>query len=58
MDIDLEYCSWKGFVPPDFKSPTKDEIREVFDKNINMTLKELSRLTMTSIPELKKILIS
>jgi hypothetical protein len=36
---------------------THDEIRELYDSNLNMTLKELSAITGLSIPALKKILM-
>jgi hypothetical protein len=36
---------------------TDAEIIEIFDKNLNMTLAELSRLTGRTIPDLKKLLM-
>jgi hypothetical protein len=33
-----------------------DQIRELYDSNINMTLAELARITGKSVPELKFIL--
>ena len=38
-------------------SLTGDDIRNIFDKNINMTFAELSSMTMLSRAELKKILM-
>jgi hypothetical protein len=35
---------------------TEVQIRELYDSNLNMTLRELSRITGYTIPELKKIL--
>ena len=37
---------------------TEVEIRELYDSNLNMTLRELSRITGRTIPELKKILLA
>lgn len=36
---------------------TDDEIIEMFDTNLNMTLKELSRRSGRTIAELKKLLM-
>lgn len=38
-------------------SLTDDDIRNIFDKNINMTFAELSSMTMLSRAELRKILM-
>ena len=38
-------------------SLTNDDIRNIFDKNINMTFAELSSMTMLSRAELRKILM-
>ena len=38
-------------------SLTDDDIRDIFNKNINMTFAELSLMTMLSRAELKKILM-
>ncbi len=38
-------------------SLTDDDIRDIFNKNINMTFAELSSMTMLSRAELKKILM-
>ena len=35
---------------------TDQQIRELYDSNLNMTLRELSRITGRSIPDLKKLL--
>ena len=36
---------------------TFDDIKRIYDKNPNMTLKELSNLTGYAVPFLKKILL-
>lgn len=36
---------------------TPEQIREHYDRNLNMTLAELARITGLSIPQLKKILM-
>jgi hypothetical protein len=36
---------------------THDDIRRIYEQNLNMTLKELSNLTGYAIPYLKKILM-
>ncbi len=36
---------------------THDEIRELYTRKLNMTLRELSQITGLSIPALKKILM-
>jgi len=36
---------------------TPDQIREYYDRHLNITLKELSAMTGRTIPELKKILM-
>jgi hypothetical protein len=36
---------------------THDDIRRIYEQNLNMTLKELSNLTGYAIPYLKKILL-
>lgn len=36
---------------------TDDEIIELYDRKLNMTLAELSQISGRSIPELKKILM-
>ena len=38
-------------------SLTDDDIRNIFDKNINMTFAELARMTMLSRAKIKKILM-
>jgi hypothetical protein len=40
------------------KALTNDQIRELYDSHLNMTLKELSNLTGLSIPALKKIVLT
>ena len=40
------------------KALTNDQIRELYDSHLNMTLKELSNLTGLSIQELKKIILT
>ena len=35
-----------------------DDIKRIYDKNPNMTLKELSNLTGLAVPFLKKLLMS
>ena len=40
------------------KKLTNDQIRELFDSHLNMTLKELSNLTGLSIATLKKIILN
>lgn len=35
---------------------TDQQIRELYDSNLNMTLRELSRITGRSIPDLTKLL--
>jgi hypothetical protein len=37
---------------------TPEQIRDLYDRNLNMTLTELMRITGLSISQLKKILIS
>jgi hypothetical protein len=37
---------------------TNEEIKQLYDSNLNMTLAGLSRLTGKSINELKRILLS
>jgi hypothetical protein len=39
------------------KNLNNDQIRELFDSHLNMTLKELSNLTGLSIAALKKIIL-
>jgi len=39
------------------KKLSNDQIRELFDSHLNMTLKELSNLTGLSIAALKKIIL-
>jgi hypothetical protein len=39
------------------KIMTHDEIRELYDQNLNMTLKELSQITGLSVAKLKTILM-
>jgi len=39
------------------KTMTHDEIRELYTRKLNMTLRELSQITGFSIPALKKILM-
>jgi hypothetical protein len=39
------------------KKLTNDQIKELFDSHLNMTLKELSNLTGLSIATLKKIIL-
>jgi len=39
------------------KTMTHDEIRELYTRKLNMTLRELSQITGLSIPALKKILM-
>lgn len=34
-----------------------DEIRDLYDQKLNMTLKELSRITGKSVAQLKRILL-
>ena len=40
------------------KKLTNDQIKELFDSHLNMTLKELSNLTGLSIATLKKIILN
>jgi hypothetical protein len=40
------------------KALSNDEIRELFDSHLNMTLKELSNLTGLSVQALKKIILN
>ena len=40
------------------KALTNDQIRELYDSHLNMTLKELSNLTGLSIQALKKIILT
>ena len=37
---------------------TPEQIRQLYDRNLNMTLAELSLMTGLSIPQLKKILLT
>lgn len=37
---------------------TPEQIRDYYDRHLNMTLAELARITGRTIPELKKILMS
>lgn len=37
---------------------TNQQIREFYDSNINLTLRELSRITGKTIDQLKRILMS
>jgi hypothetical protein len=39
------------------KTMSNDQIIELFDTNLNMTMAELSRITGKTIPELKTILM-